>query len=328
MPRDSLFLSDRYPVLRELLTEAAPTLVDVGGRGEAFTPLRPLAPFSRYVVSEPDEVEARRLAEALPQAWPWRGVEVITEAIASTRGPVTLRITATPGMSSLLEPDPAVTGRFYLGHKFAVRSEITVPAIPLDDAAAQHGFEDAVFLKLDTQGTELDILQSGERLLNSVLGVSVETNFHAFYKGQSLFADVDAYLRARGFSLFTLTRTQLRRANPETQLYSARMDAWAHCLYLREPEACAATGETARRRTLTALLALACVFHQFDFGATVLAQLQASAGLAEAQATALGREYGEIRRYFTRRALRLAADEGRDATSVTALSAHDTDQTD
>ena len=152
--------------------------------------------------------------------------------------------------------------------------------------------------------------------------------FRSFYKGQSLFADVDAFLRARGFSLFTLTRTQLRRAKPQEALYSARMAAWAHCLYLREPETCLTGHAEPDRRILTTLLAFACVFHQFDFGEAVPAHLQTSAGLDAPAASALGHEYGEIRRYFTRRALRLAADEGRTPASVTALSDHDSDQTD
>jgi hypothetical protein len=104
-----------------------------------------------------------------------------------------------------------VTGRFYLHRKFAVTGTASVPLVPLDDAAALYGFFDACFLKIDTQGTELDILESGPRLVGeSLLGVHVECSFRPFYKGQPLFADVDGHLRRHGFELCSLGRTNVR----------------------------------------------------------------------------------------------------------------------
>lgn len=255
----------RAHVLTEWLGRVGLKFVDIGGRGAAFPPLMPVASFADYYVSEPDAAEAARLTDTLAIRSDWRTVTVLNEAIASRPGEATLWITEQPGMSSLLEPDPQVTRRFYLGPKFAVVGKETVPTTALDAAAARYGFQDACFLKVDTQGTELDILQSGAALVaGPLVGVHVETLFQPFYKGQSLFADVDQFLRARGFSLFSLSRTCVRRAGYRPDTYSKRVIAWAHCLYLREPETLLAADAAGQAQQIPRLLVLALAFQFFD----------------------------------------------------------------
>jgi FkbM family methyltransferase len=267
-----LFSVLELPVLTALLDDAGLEIVDVGGRGSALYPLLTLAPFARYYVSEADAEEAARLQEELPRAAPWRAVTLMGEAIAARRGYADLHITSEPGMSSLLEPDARVAERFCLASKFRVVARQTVPTLPLDDAAARYGCTDAAFLKLDTQGSELEILESGPRLVaDALLGVYVEASFHAFYEGQPLFADVDRHLRARGFSLFSLSRTMLRRAGYRKALYSKRVAAWAHCLYLREPEAVLEHEGDARRRRFARLLGIAVAFQHFDLAFELVA---------------------------------------------------------
>src|SRR5262249_46261646 len=123
-----------------------------------------------------------------------------------------------------------------------------------------------------TQGTELDILQSGSRLVReSLLAVHTESLFQPFYKGQSLFADVDSFLRGNGFALFSLNRTTLRRSGYRPSLYSKRVVAWAHCLYMREPETLLAAEPEKLRRNLPRLLALALAFEHYDLSLEIVA---------------------------------------------------------
>jgi FkbM family methyltransferase len=285
------------PGVMALLGRAGLTFVDIGGRGAAMGQLLPLAPIGRYVTCEPDVDEARRLAEAMAAENLWRAVTVVTEAIASRRGEATLYLTHQLGMSSLLEPDPDVAKHIYLSQKFGVARTVTVPVIPLDDAAAQYGFTDACFLKIDTQGTELDILQSGPRLLReSVVGVYVECNFRPFYKHQSLFADVDAHLRQHGFSLFTMSRANLRRTGYRPALYSRRITTWSHCLYLREPDTLAAAGLAP---ALPRLLALALAFHHYDLAFEIVDALRDAGQLSGAEAGPLTAEIEAVAAFTT-----------------------------
>ena len=59
------------------------------------------------------------------------------------------------------------------------------------------------FIKLDTQGSELDILHGAGSLLDNCSGLQLEVMFSPLYEGQPLFADVDAYLRCAASSCGT-----------------------------------------------------------------------------------------------------------------------------
>lgn len=294
--------------LAELLLDADVRLVDIGGRGAAFGPVLPLAPVAHYYTCEPDLEEAERLKEALPGKRTWRSLTVLTEAIAERAGDAALHITSQPGMSSLLEPDPVTTGRLYLHSKFEVIRSVTVPTMRLDDAAERYGFGDACFLKLDTQGTELDILRSGERIVGQALGVHCECNFQPYYRGQAVFADVDGHLRERGFTLFGLSRTTLRRNGYRPERYSKRMATWSHCLYLREPDTLrTADAETARRR-LVRLLGLALVFLHHDLAFEIVHILAADRLISESDAPRLAADVDEVSRKLTRHVTRKARE--------------------
>jgi FkbM family methyltransferase len=327
-PHGKWFERDDLPVLTRWLEAAALSFVDIGGRGRAFDGVVPLARFARYYVSEPDQREADRLREELPRQAPWQGVTIINEAIASRPGPADLYLTSSPGMSSLLEPDADVAARFYLAGKFAVESVVSVPTVTLDAAAERYGFADASFIKLDTQGTELDILQSGERLVaGSLLGVFTESNFQPFYRGQSLFADVDTFLRQHGFTLFSLNRTQLRRAGFRPDVYSTRVVTWAHCLYLREPETLMTiAGGEALARQLTRLLGLALAFAYHDLAFEIVAMGRRLAVLAEAEADQAMDEIARVAANTTAYVLRRTAK--RAPQDVLASSARDPRQFD
>jgi FkbM family methyltransferase len=271
-------MAPTYPVLSEVLAGADLKLVDIGGRGEAFAGVVALARFAHYYVSEPDAAEAARLADTLPKETRWRGLTVFAEAIASQTGPATLYLTRSPGMSSLLQPDGRVAGRYWIAPKFEVVGHSSVPTIGLDEASRRYGFTDAAFLKLDTQGSELDILLSGPDLVrDSVVGIHTEASFQPFYRGQPLFADVDSHLRANGFSLVTMNRTLLRRAGFDESLYSRRTVTWAHCLYLREPEDLQERGPQ-----LVRLLALAIAFHHFDLALDIVGRLTGTGVVSDA----------------------------------------------
>lgn len=309
------------PVLSGLMERAGLKLVDIGGRGGGFKSLFTLGPYAHYYVSEPDAGEAARLAEVLPADSRWRDVTVFSEAIASWRGDAKLHITRHPGMSSLLEPDPEVTAPFFNLRKYDVERIETVSTIPLDEAAERHGFTDACFLKLDTQGTELDIMRSGERLLSGpVVGVYVEANFRPFYKEQSLFADLDSHLRAHGLSLFMLNRTGMRRTGYRGDVYSKRVITWAHCLYFREPAALLRRGEELARRDLPRLLGLALAFQYHDLAFEIVDACRTAGVLPAAEQDELANEIEYLSRHVTKRVFRDLANEAPQDLTAPLLS--------
>ena len=253
------------PSLVDLLTRGDFKLVDVGARGKARSPLNLRAPFARFYACEPESEAAGQVAAKLKESAPWRDVSIFTEALASKEGDTTLYVTQRPGLSSLLLPNEPLVTRYYSDGEFSVARTASVRTITLDRAAERYGFQDACFVKLDTQGSELDILQSGERLLReSVIGIYVEVEFQPLYSGQPLFAEVDSYLRGLNFSLYDLNRALVRRAARLAGSYSRRQVLWAHALYLKEPETIFGLADEHALPAISRLLGLALAFEHFD----------------------------------------------------------------
>jgi hypothetical protein len=125
-----------------------------------------------------------------------------------------LRITRGAGASSLLEPNidliAAIEHHFPFGKDLADQFQVVgteeVETTTLDTVAEEQGLDHIDYLRLDTQGTEYECLLGAESLLkgSKVAVIKTEVEFLPLYKGQRLFADVDAFLRSHGFMLLDL----------------------------------------------------------------------------------------------------------------------------
>lgn len=112
-------------------------------------------------------------------------------------GPATLKVCSFPGLSSLLALDPDSLATFPgFGPGGQVVQELLLNTRRLDDIA-EIGHID--FLKIDVQGSELAVFRGGRGRLAKAVVVQTEVSFMPLYRGQPLFADVDAELRAAGF---------------------------------------------------------------------------------------------------------------------------------
>ena len=60
------------------------------------------------------------------------------------------------------------------------------------------------FLKIDAQGYEKEILESGENILDNFTGISCEISVQPLYKGEAKFLDIINYLIARGFEIYSI----------------------------------------------------------------------------------------------------------------------------
>jgi FkbM family methyltransferase len=61
--------------------------------------------------------------------------------------------------------------------------------------------DDAIFLKIDVQGAELEVLQGAERVLRQVQALEVELSFAPLYEGQALMPELVTRLHEAGFNL-------------------------------------------------------------------------------------------------------------------------------
>lgn len=93
------------------------------------------------------------------------------------------------------------------------------------------------FLKLDVQGSELDILGHAAETMKHVGMIQTEVCFMQLYEDQPLFADIDIFLRTRGFELYTLlsfgTRMHEPLSSADIPRSCSRQALWSDAIYLK-----------------------------------------------------------------------------------------------
>jgi FkbM family methyltransferase len=207
-------------------------LVDVGARGGLRPNWRRAQTHLHHVAFEPEPDEHRRLTAAA-SSMPYRST-VLGVALHRDAGPIELKVARSGGLSSIFEPNHRFLGSFPDSQRFETTRVAAVQADSLDHQLAANGIDDVDFIKIDTQGSELFVLQGAkDALAQRVLGVEVEVSFTTLYTGQPLFADVDILMRGAGFSLFDLRPCYWKRrlgphiGGPRGQII------WADALYLK-----------------------------------------------------------------------------------------------
>ena len=137
---------------------------------------------------------------------------------------------------SLYEPNSALLEKFQnLADVTRPVATHSVSTVRLDDVVE---IDDVDFIKIDVQGSELTIFQNALRVLQSVLLIRTEVEFVELYKNQPMFADVDMFLRGRGFQFHTFAGFGRRTFKPlvlNGDLNSGlHQDIWSDALYVRD----------------------------------------------------------------------------------------------
>jgi len=231
-----------------------------------------IQPYLKLVGFEPDE----RAYAALPVS---RNAIYLDHALFNRPAQLDFYINKNPLTSSLLRPNRAFLALFP-GMEEACRClrTVRVNVTTLDEALCSKGISQADFVKLDTQGTELFILEGGKRTLSTCFGLEVEVEFYPLYENQPLFSDVCKFLRDEGFALFDLRPVYWKRAagleygKPKGQI------VWADALFFKEArafyESLKNLGDVEKfLRVLKAVLILA-LYGYLDFGLEILGELK------------------------------------------------------
>ena len=148
----------------------------------------------------------------------------------------TLRFCQAPGMTSLLEPNPAVLNLF---HGFPdwgkVLSTEEIDTVRLDDIPETEGIE---YIKIDIQGGELMALSNAENRLKSTLVIQTEVEFMPMYVGQPLFSEMEMFLRGHGFMLHRFFPAVTRMVKPLMMggdMYAGLNQLlWADAVFVRD----------------------------------------------------------------------------------------------
>jgi FkbM family methyltransferase len=137
---------------------------------------------------------------------------------------------------SLFEPNTPLLGKFWeLESLTRLVAEHRVATTRLDDVA---DLGEVDFIKIDVQGAELAIFSNARKALNQALAIQTEVSFVESYKNQSMFSDVDAFLRAHGFQYHRIlgfgSRPFLPLLNPNRQMRDFNQHIWADAFYVKD----------------------------------------------------------------------------------------------
>jgi len=181
----------------------------------------------------------------------------------------------------------------YVKEVFNAGAEIrlTDRLISLDDYVQESGIRSVDFLKIDTDGHDIEVILGAKQMLRSheVLGISIESQLHgAAHPYSNTFANIDRLLREWGFTLFDLDLWRYsRRSLPEQFYYQIPAQTitgqvqWGEAVYFRDlarPDYEQMHGIAAG---LTKKIKLACLFELYglpDCSAQILVQMQELTG--------------------------------------------------
>ena len=222
------FLSEwRTRPLKRFLHDLRIGLVDIGARGG----LEPRWQFIQDNVTacmfEPDEHACQALEDS-------EYVErVFNVALGSSESESLFNLCRDPAVSSLLEPNDRLLSRYPNARRFDVIARENMNLSTLDKCLLGQQ-QRCDFIKLDTQGTELQILKGGAELLQStVIGLEIEVEFLQVYKNQSLFGDICTYLAPRGYEFLDFINVYRWERQEFTDFGQT---IFADALFLRSPE--------------------------------------------------------------------------------------------
>src|SRR5438034_5444842 len=182
----------------ELIAEQGiDAVVDVGANEGLFAKRLRDDGFSGRIVSfEPLSSAFALLASASADDPNWECVQL---ALGATTGEATLNVARNLASSSFLpmdsglpEAEPRVA---YVGREECSLSTLDVLAPDLFQP------EERLYLKLDVQGFELEVLRGAEATLARVLALDVELSQTLLYQGAPLMDEVVAYLAERDYVL-------------------------------------------------------------------------------------------------------------------------------
>jgi FkbM family methyltransferase len=254
--------------LQKLFEYSKIKILDVGARGGPLSSFRLFADHAELFICEPDAGEVQKIEQDLKREGRWKKVTALPFALSSKPGTAVLHCGEKPGLSSLLEANKDELKKFFsISGWSRIEKDVLVPTDTLDHAAEKFGFQDIAVIKLDTQGTELDILKSGPQTLTSVLAVYVEMESIPLYKGQPLFHEVYAFLEGQGMRCVDLKRSLHRRKSVHKPIYSKREMTWTHGLYFRTRHA---DGGKLTSDEKIRLACIACAFEYFDYAVWLL----------------------------------------------------------
>jgi len=182
-------------------------LADIGASGGIVPHWKSAEKYLQLIGFEPDQAEYMNLKRKESSR-----LKYLNTGLHKEKMSVDYYLTKKQETSSIFKPNRKLLDRFPEAERFDITESIQIEADTLDNQIKIHEFADVDFIKVDTQGSELYILEgAADTINNHVFGIEVEVEFLEMYQNQPLFSDVDNFLRKKGFWLFDIQTAHWKR---------------------------------------------------------------------------------------------------------------------
>jgi FkbM family methyltransferase len=190
-----------YRTAVELLKHASTRLIcaDVGSAAGVHPRFFEVRDRIDMIGFDADEDECRRL-----QAQARSGDRFVHAAIGRDGEDVVVELHKKRQTSSIYPTDMERVGRFPDADRFTSQKTVRLKTVSLDAVCKAEKITGFDYLKVDTEGHELAILEGYH---GPLMMAEIEVNFHPFRKGLPLFDQVMSLMRSRGFLVADLRRT-------------------------------------------------------------------------------------------------------------------------
>ncbi|MEG4321637.1 MULTISPECIES: FkbM family methyltransferase [unclassified Microcoleus] len=197
-------IASQLPIIASLAQyiEESLVILDVGCRWGFADAWSIFGSHATLIGFDPDAAECEHLKNSYGGAC---NVQFVAKGLGPYPCKKQLFLTKEPACSSLYKPDLSLINSTPSLACAELVNEIEIELTTLDSWFSCSDINHVDFIKLDTQGSELGILEGGETCLTSVRALQIEVEFNPIYVGQPLFGEIDSFLRKRGFVLWRLT---------------------------------------------------------------------------------------------------------------------------
>ncbi len=141
--------------------------------------------------------------------------KAVTDSVSNK---VNFFLTSSPYCSSLLKPNLEICKHYGFTELFEIEKCVELPATRLDEVIKDLGISGIDWLKLDSQGKDLDIFLSIDKSIRDhVLAIDVEPGLIPFYEEENTFDQTHKTLIQEGFWLSNLNVQNFPRIMQRTR---------------------------------------------------------------------------------------------------------------
>ena len=218
------------PVFSEYYCKFPLVLADIGARGGLEPNWKPAQKYLQTIGFEPDERAFLDLEKKKDGKSRYLHVGLYKE-----RASLKYYFTKSQGASSIFKPNREFLNKFPESERFDIVGSKNIEVDTLDEQFRIHNITGIDFIKIDTQGSELFVLEGAtETIRNQVFGLEVEVEFVEIYQNQPLFSDVDGFIKKQGFQLFDIQSAYWKREIGKDYHKKRGQLIFGNALYLRE----------------------------------------------------------------------------------------------